>query len=473
MTVDYTPGTFSGSNISALAFAQELTKIQAALATALSKEQITGNGMEVNFDMNGQTIINAVTDPLNPTSLVTLQQLQDAVGSTVDIPALVAMVETNDLDIDQLQLAVAQNAEDIADGFTADRARLDALEAQGGSVTQQDLDDLETQLQAVDATTAAAISTEAGIRLGQVQALQTQLASETSSRQGVDASLSAQINVEEARNDTQDTAITAVQADIAAINAQLPDDDTALAAAIAANATAIADEINDTNTDVNAILATQAALQTSVNTNTAAAGTNASDIATLQGEQTVQDNQISSITADNVAQGSAISGLQTNVTALTGTVSTVQGVATTAAADATANAAAIATLSGTVGTIQSDVGDLQVKQVVFPFTYDPVADGTEVVHFTVAEAFLLTNAGASHATARTAPPSAAAQWNILRNGVVVGTADWLLGNTVGTITGYTAVAPVTYAVGDVFSVEATTNNGIEAVSLTLLFQEAP
>ena len=464
MASDYIPEPVVGGAPTAAKYNAELAKIKIALDNSVSRQGGTPNQMEEDFDLNGHSVLNAAPGE-GPNDLVTLSQVESIIGSGVDVGALADVV--------------AQNSEDIADGFTATNAQVATNTAAiATEITNRAAVDssLAAQIQANDAQidVANAINTSQSNRLDALEAinavdqatLDAAIANEVAIRQSVDSSLSAQINVEEARNDAQDTSITSLQSDVAAINAQLPDDDTALAQAIADNATAIANEINDTNTDVNAILATQAALQTSVNTNASAAAANAAAHATLSA--TVSDNQL--IATTNSADITALEAEQ--ITQNTAIIA-AQADADAAQLDATANANAIATLSTTVGTIQSDVGDLQVKQVILPFTYDPIADGTEVMHFTAAEAFLLTNAGASHATARTAPPSAAAQWNILRNGVVVGTADWSLGNTIGTITGYTAVAPVTYAIGDVFSVEATTNNGIEAVSLTLLFQEAP
>ena len=70
-----------------------------------------------------------------------------------------------------------------------------------------------------------------------------------------------------------------LSARVATIEAQLPDDDSGLAAMIAANAAAIAQEMADTDADVVAILANTVANMTATQTNAAAASNNAAAIA--------------------------------------------------------------------------------------------------------------------------------------------------------------------------------------------------
>jgi len=96
--------------------------------------------------------------------------------------------------------------------------------------------------------------------------------------------------------------VVANTADIAAINAQLPDDDSPLAQAIADNAAALATEISDTDADVNALTASIAANATLAATNAAAASTNSADIATLQAtshDGAAQDTRLDALEAIN------------------------------------------------------------------------------------------------------------------------------------------------------------------------------
>ena len=70
-----------------------------------------------------------------------------------------------------------------------------------------------------------------------------------------------------------------LSARVATVEAQLPDDDSGLAAMIAANAAALAQEMADTDADVVAILANTTANMTATQTNAAAASNNAAAIA--------------------------------------------------------------------------------------------------------------------------------------------------------------------------------------------------
>jgi len=110
--------------------------------------------------------------------------------------------------------------------------------------------------------------------------------------------------------------VVANTADIAAINAQLPDDDSPLAQAIADNAAALATEISDTDADVTALTASIAANATLAATNAAAASTNSADIATLQAashDGAAQDTRLDVLEAashDGDAQDARLDALE-------------------------------------------------------------------------------------------------------------------------------------------------------------------
>lgn len=487
MTSPYVAATFTGGIPSGTALTNAFADVKVALDQCLQRLETVGNGMEEDLDMNGHRLLN-VLKGVDPSDVATLENIADSLGTGnstaiadlqtgfaqlgIDVTALeTAVTNLQTLSASNQSLISAINSRSLEDRVVAVVAstaggsfpgRLDTASAGDdnqiskillhdwiniywttsdpsssaifgpGSIPRLNFTDTVTStgesynLYDSDGSALGENTFEPGDTLrGNVWVKATGGAA-GSIRLHRQASIASQASIDAVATD-----VVGLDTRLQTVESQLPDDDTALSSAIAANLATITSEMADQDT----LEAQVTTLSGTVSSNTAGVNTNASGLA----------NEISTRAAADTA-------LQTSITA---------------------NANAHANLASVVSTIQTDVGDLQVKQVVFPFTYDPIADGTEVVHFTVSEAFLLTNAGASHAVARVAPPSAAAQWNILRNGVVVGTADWLLGDTVGTITGYTAVAPVTYAIGDVFSVEATTNNGIEAVSLTLLFQEAP
>jgi len=160
-----------------------------------------------------------------------------------------------------IQAAVAALQADSHDGAAQD-ARLDALEAAPDNDTIYD----DTQVQA----------DIAALELG-VDGLEVDL------------------------TDVNDQVVTNT-ADIAAINAQLPDDDTALAQSIADNAAALAAEIADTDADVIALTATIAGNTTATAANAAAASANAADIVSLQSvshDGAAQDARLDALEAPN------------------------------------------------------------------------------------------------------------------------------------------------------------------------------
>ena len=104
--------------------------------------------------------------------------------------------------------------------------------------------------------------------------------------------------------DAQDSAL---DVRLAAVEAQLPDDDSGLAAQIAANAAALASEVSDTNADFITVLAQTAANQTATTTNAAAASANAAAITQEAADRAAADN------AEATARTNADNALQSDI----------------------------------------------------------------------------------------------------------------------------------------------------------------
>lgn len=251
----------------------------------------------------------------------------------------------------------------------------------------------------------------------QVAATNTTLASETTSRQTVDASLSNQITALD----------NAIDARLLSVEAQLPDDDTALANDIAANAAALAQEITDTNGDIAGLLVTTAG-------NTSASNANASGLAAeITSRQTVDASLAAQVTAEASARSSADSAL-----------------------------------SDVIATLQTDVGDLQVRTMPMSFTNDAIPDATQVMKFQVAEAFDLLN-NSLKAICNTAPSGGTAIWSLRKNGVEFGTVTWADGSLNGT---YSAWPTESFAENDIFAIVTGVQNSMTGVALTFRKQEA-
>ena len=128
---------------------------------------------------------------------------------------------------------------------------------------------------------------------------------------------------------------------VATIEAQLPDDDSGLAAMIAANAAALAQEIADTDADVVAILANTVANMTATQTNATAASNNAAAIALETSDREAGDAELEA----------SIDGVGTSVSELGVTVNqSLNG-------EATLRADADAALGVRVATLEAQLPD--------------------------------------------------------------------------------------------------------------------
>lgn len=134
MTTDYVPAQWQ-ANPTTTQLNSELIKIRAALDNTLKRaNQLTSgapfiNQMEIDLDMNGQSILNAETDLNDPTSLVTVAALNDVTG--VDVSALEATIAA-------LQVALGQtnNSIDIVDVQTITNAT--AIQGNADDITALD-----------------------------------------------------------------------------------------------------------------------------------------------------------------------------------------------------------------------------------------------------------------------------------------------------------------------------------------------
>lgn len=134
------------------------------------------------------------------------------------------------------------------------------------------------------------------------------LAQEVADREAADTALQEQINgIEDTDTVYDDTAVVQSVADeeaariqgdadletrVAAVEAQLPDDDSGLANSIAANAAALAAEVEATDMDFLTVMAQTAANQTAISTNTTAASNNAADIVQESAERETADLEL-------------------------------------------------------------------------------------------------------------------------------------------------------------------------------------
>ena len=235
--MSYTAGQVIGGNPTATFLNNELQKIEVAFREYLSRIETVGNQMEEALDMNGHAVLNALTDPTDPTSLVTYQQLKDSLGNGVDVSSLIDDLQDLQNDVTAVQIQFSSFGSMIDANNAAIQAKMADLTALQNSLatTQGQLTDTITSLTTLQGSVTALTQT--------VSSIQT-------------IATTNQANVMAAQSDA-----TAALANLAALQTNVNNNQTALAALTPQVATNQSD-IGILNTQVATAQTNIAALQT-------------------------------------------------------------------------------------------------------------------------------------------------------------------------------------------------------------------
>ena len=152
--MSYTAGQALGGNPTATFINAELQKIEVAFGEYLSRIETAGNQMEEPLDMNGHPVLNALTDPGDPTSLVSYQTLRDAIP---DVTSLLAQLQGIMDDIASVQIQFSSFGDMIdANNNSIQGLQTDVTDVQSLAAANQ------SNIAGAVAASAAATATVAG-----------------------------------------------------------------------------------------------------------------------------------------------------------------------------------------------------------------------------------------------------------------------------------------------------------------------